>query len=163
MKLLIFSDSHGDERKMDTAIRNHRDADVLIHLGDGSREFNILCGEHPEKQHICVCGNGEDPLGRDPLPALVTEIGGHRILITHGHRYSVKSSMDRLMEEAFRRNADIVLFGHTHVPLEKYITCGPYPLWLFNPGSISRPIEGKGSYGILDIRKNGVLFSHAYI
>jgi len=164
MKILIFSDSHGSSSKMDSALDMHIDADIAIHLGDGTREFKLICESRPEIRSLFVCGNFEDPFGKDPLSSFVNEICGKRILITHGHSFSVKSGLGRLLQEAVHRKADIVLFGHTHVPLEKYVTEDvPYPIYLFNPGSISRPRDGHPSYGILDIRGSSVLFSIGHI
>lgn len=41
---------------------------------------------------------------------------GHHIFITHGHAYYVSMGEAHLQEEARRRGADIVMYGHTHVP-----------------------------------------------
>jgi predicted phosphodiesterase len=34
MKILVFSDTHGDVTKMERAIRSHSDAEVIIHCGE---------------------------------------------------------------------------------------------------------------------------------
>ena len=74
---------------------------------------------------------------------------------------------DGLGSAARERSADIVLFGHTHLPYEAYIASDSEEeksVWLFNPGSMSKPREGKPSYGIIDIfvrsGKRSVLLSH---
>ena len=59
---------------------------------------------------------------------------------------------------AMDKNADIVLFGHTHTPELKYVSEYEKPFYLFNPGSIG---SGKGSYGILTLTEGQEpLFSH---
>ena len=80
----------------------------------------------------------------------------------------VKGTLSALAAAARERGADIALFGHTHLRLERYLPPerdGERPLWLFNPGSISRPREGRPSYGIIDILRDDerldVLLSHA--
>ena len=53
--------------------------------------------------------------------------------------------------------ADIALFGHTHLVHEEYDP--ESGIYLFNPGSIGEPREGKTSYGILSLAGENVLFS----
>jgi predicted phosphodiesterase len=84
----------------------------------------------------------------------------------HGHTRGVKSGIGEAISAAVQRDADILLFGHTHQPLEKYIpvedsTEGEIlkkPLRVFNPGSL-----GSGSFGLIDIRGKDVLMSHGSI
>ena len=69
--------------------------------------------------------------------------------MTHGHSYHVSMGVVRLREEAKRRKADIVMFGHTHKP---YVdTEGD--LTIINPGSLSYPRqEGRrASYIVMEI------------
>ena len=60
------------------------------------------------------------------------------------------------MSEAQARGVDIVMFGHTHVPLIEY---GEHVIAL-NPGSLSYPRqEGRRpSYILMDINKKGDAF-----
>ena len=44
------------------------------------------------------------------------DIGKYHVFITHGHYYYVSMDVDTIIEEARSRNADIVMFGHTHKP-----------------------------------------------
>ena len=86
--------------------------------------------------------------------------------MVHGHRYGVKSGMGALLSHAAARDADIVLFGHTHIPHEECIPVGTEiggvvltrPMYLFNPGSIGR--SGTPSFGTLSLTKDTVLLSH---
>ena len=66
----------------------------------------------------------------------------------HGHKYNVKSSLLALKYKGMEKNADIILFGHTHVP---YIddTDG---IIMLNPGSVS-------TYGIIEINESEVTAS----
>ncbi len=74
-----------------------------------------------------------------------------RFYMVHGHQYGVKMSLQSLYYRAKEKEADIVLFGHTHVPC-----CEQEDgIWLINPGSPSRPrLAGKGSYALIDIKEN---------
>lgn len=166
-RLTVFSDSHGSSGALREAIELHRrDTDCFIFLGDGCREAVPLledCG----KAYQAVPGNCDMFVGGMP-ESLTLDLGAARIFICHGHRYEVKGSLSALAAAARERGADIALFGHTHLRLERYLPPerdGERPLWLFNPGSISRPREGRPSYGIIDILRDGerldVLLSHA--
>ena len=52
---------------------------------------------------------------------------------------------------ARERQADILLFGHTHQPLTDYDD----GLYILNPGSL----RGRGTYGLLDVTPTGVLLN----
>src|SRR5699024_8457377 len=63
------------------------------------------------------------------------EINKRRIFITHGHLYNVKSSLMQLQYRALEVEADIALFGHSHIA-----HCEQIDNQLFiNPGSIRQP------------------------
>lgn len=89
--------------------------------------------------------------------------GEYRVMITHGHAFSVKSGTEELCREACRLGADIVLYGHTHLPRLEYIKRGEIrgvdrDLALFNPGSLGSILDG--SFGNLSVSDNGFLLSH---
>ena len=65
--------------------------------------------------------------------------------------------LEALLAAARRAGADIALFGHTHLVHEEYDP--ESGIYLFNPGSIGEPREGKPSYGILSLAGENVLFS----
>ena len=39
MKIIVISDTHGNEKKLENIILKHQDADLFLHLGDGAKEF----------------------------------------------------------------------------------------------------------------------------
>jgi len=160
MKILIFSDSHGNSRGMEIAIARNPDVDALIHLGDGTAEFNILAELHPQMQSYHVAGNMEEwsSFGKRPVTEQILELEGIRILISHGHHYDVKESFTRYLGYAAARGVKAALFGHTHTALEYYDP--ESGITLFNPGSISRPFGGAPGFGTLEIRDGILLFGH---
>ena len=90
-------------------------------------------------------------------------------MMTHGDLYGVKSGLGRLVKAADDKDVDIVLFGHTHLPLSVYLPEGDEsfgfalrkPLYLFNPGSIG---GYERSFGCVTIDpRGGVLTSHGNI
>ena len=166
MKIIVFSDSHGRDTNMCRALEmNLNRFDLCLHLGDGCREFEALAQQYPGIPFVCVNGNGEELSGEPRVTETVLEPGHCRIMLTHGHRYGVKYSTTNLEYTAIERDCDIVLYGHTHLPDNRYIPReGSKGLYIFNPGSISRPHIGcKPSYGSIDITAGGILTSHGYI
>ena len=161
MKLFIASDIHGSAhwgRKMISAFKESQ-AERLILLGDilyhGPR--NDLPDEYAPKEVIkmlnplcdkvlCVRGNCDtevDQMVLDfPILADYAWIYGDntRIFATHGHKFNC----DNLPPLS---KGDILLHGHTHVPVIK--DCGDYTY--INPGSVSIPKENSAhSYLIFE-------------
>ena len=114
----------------------------------------------PDKAFLFVRGNCDfSPLSPIEETDMIT-LEGVKIVFTHGHKYDAKYSYYGLMELAAARGADICLFGHTHVPMEKYCGEGEKPFTLFNPGSIGRPSLSRPTYGLLTITDGQYLLSH---
>lgn len=156
MKFLVFSDSHGIGYRMREAVLRHPDADCCLHLGDGNREFVRLCDEmkiHGEG----VQGNCDSEAAFDrPPESLCLTLGGCPVFLCHGHRYSVKYGTDALVRAGVERGARLILFGHTHQPLEQYLPDeGESGVYLLNPGSIAYT----HSYGIVTVQNGQLLTS----
>ena len=167
MKCLIFSDSHGKLYYMRQALSMHPDAEVVFFLGDGLSDADALAAEDTRRMWIAVCGNCDFyKMFKGRYAEKVEEIAlyGKKILLTHGDLYDAKWGEERLVYLAKERDADIILFGHTHRCMEKYLSCDDMsrekPLYLFNPGSASG--EGR-SFGLLTIEENEILFSHGTV
>ena len=54
MKCLIFSDSHGSIRNVESVLSMHSDAEVVFFLGDGLSEIDLIASKHPDKFWIAV-------------------------------------------------------------------------------------------------------------
>ena len=172
-KILIFSDSHGYSKYMHKALEMHSDAEMIIHLGDGSRDLSILFPEHTTAPLLFIEGNGESggwvqiDRKHPPIENGFVKFDGKKIFATHGHKYNVKSGLSNLISQGYEKGADIILFGHTHQAFSQYIPAGTNlglmgktdrPLIIFNPGSI-----GSGpnySFGLLSFSNGEVLPSH---
>ncbi|MBQ4561717.1 MAG: metallophosphoesterase [Clostridia bacterium] len=166
MRILVFSDSHNNDGNMKQALELNRGRfDLCIHLGDGCREFELLSEEYPTIPFVTVDGNGEDFFGSKRLTETVLDLEGKRIFITHGHRYNVKFSTTSLEYRAVEKECDVALYGHTHIPDNRYIPdIMGRTLYVFNPGSISRPPFGhKAGFGVIEITKAGISLNNAYI
>ena len=159
IELLVMSDTHGDTSLAEKVLKKHQDADIVIHLGDYFRDADRLHELYPKIRFETVYGNSDYMIGEVPIEKLL-EIEGQRVLLTHGHRYSVKWGIDRLHAKAQYENIQLLLFGHTHISQMEY---GPGYI-LVNPGSISDPRGGDDeTYAvvIIDHAKINVELMHA--
>ena len=152
MKVLVISDTHGNVNRAFTAHTRSEPVDVVIHLGDGSADADLL-REALDVPIINVAGNC-DP-GSNAPRELVWECEGKRILLTHGDAYQVKSGLARLRQRAEEIGVDSVLFGHTHLGvLENHAG-----LLLVNPGTLSN-VGHHCSYAVLIITSEGITSRH---
>ena len=139
MRVIVVSDTHGRADMLLSAVRNTPGADMLLHLGDGQRDCAALDGVF-EGAVRTVRGNCDFTC--DACEQTLTP-GGVVVYMTHGHLYDAKLTLNKLWYKGRECGADIVCFGHTHVPmLEKQGN-----LTLLNPGSL----RYVGSYGIISI------------
>lgn len=146
----VVSDSHGDLHSLKKAVNSMQNVDVLIHLGDYSRDAYILSKEI-NREIIYVKGNCDFQADADCDKTIILE--GKKIFITHGHNYNVKYDYLDLYFKAQEIEADLVLFGHTHQS-EIFEKDG---ILFVNPGSISRPRGQNQSYAMIYIEKGVVL------
>ncbi len=133
-KILVVSDTHGDYRRLDYVIEQEKPFDMLIHCGDIQGDIGALL-EGADYPYYAVKGNCDT---FSSLPELLTlKVGYYQLMITHGHKLDVKYSKKLLLYEARKNHADVVLFGHTHIP-EVYRVKDQGTL-VVNPGSLAYP------------------------
>lgn len=150
MRILVVSDSHGDEYALRQAVEEQSSARVVIHLGDGLREAETVAAAYPDKKFYIIKGNNDWGDARLYAETGLTEIAGRRVFYTHGHHYGVKMGYYRVICAAREQKADILLFGHTHESLIDY----DEGLTILNPGSVA---FGCSTYGFIDITEAGVV------
>ncbi|MBQ9121752.1 MAG: metallophosphoesterase family protein [Clostridia bacterium] len=159
MKILVFSDSHARYKEMREVVARHAaTTDAVFFLGDGYRDFCRVRDEFSTIAFYGVLGNCD--LGAPGDPAVyerVVSLDGFRFLLMHGHRFHVKTGMETAIAYAKEKEANVLLYGHTHAPADYR----EGELFVFNPGSIGEYTDGRRTYGILQT-VNGVLVrSHA--
>lgn len=168
MEILILSDTHKNKERLRRVLELHRDVDAIIHLGDGYGDFAGLdLGGVPLYRVRGNCDEEDNDFGVLSDEELL-DMGGVRILMTHGHHLGVKFGLAKAASYAMSKGADILLYGHTHVPAEVYLGAGERagvkllekPLWIFNPGSLGHPRGGMPSFGLLTLRDGQILLSH---
>ena len=133
MKILVFSDSHGKGERMRRVIEKS-DADTVLFLGDGIEQFYRIAEEFPDKLTVAVAGNCDflDPTAAERYMTL----DGVSFLMLHGHTRGAKGGTEALERLGIRLGADVILYGHTHIPDNRYVSDGDKPYYVFNPGSI---------------------------
>lgn len=141
-KVLVVSDSHGLTKELEVLRERHsNDVDLMIHCGDSE----MMPDDQVMNGYLTVKGNCD--FGNYPLET-TTEIAGRKFFITHGHKYSVKSSLMNLKYKAAEVGADIACFGHSHILGAEVIG----DTLFLNPGSIRLPRERlEKTYVILDL------------
>jgi uncharacterized protein len=150
-KVLVVSDSHGLTKELEVLRDRHlNEVDLMIHCGDSELEPD----NKAMSGYLTVMGNC-DFGGGYPLET-TTEIAGRKFFITHGHKYSVKTSLMNLKYKASEVGADIACFGHSHILGAEVIG----DTLFLNPGSIRMPRERSDkTYVILDLSDESIKMS----
>ena len=134
MRIGIVSDTHKFTAAMDKAIPYLKYCDLIVHAGD----------------------NIDDP-GKDEETFMAED---KKVLVCHGHNYGIKYSLDELQKRAEDKEADIVIFGHSHVPYYKEKD----GIIFINPGSTSLPRGGSSrGIGILDVENGEITYERLKI
>ncbi len=168
--LLILSDSHGRPDAVAEAIRRTHPAGILF-AGDGLRDLTHIDIPCPLWAVRGNCDWMSSPLvigGSlcEPPEEELLFWEGFSILLCHGHRYGVKSGLSTAIAHAAARGADMLVFGHTHLPVEHRVPVGEVyggvtltkPLYAFNPGSTGD--SRSPTFGTLTVRGGVPLFGH---
>ena len=142
MRLAIISDTHmprGTRALPAACVAELRAADAILHAGDFMRVevLRMLEGLGPPVHGIH--GNVDDDTLTRMLPAVrIVAAAGARIAMIHdsGQRTGRLARM-----RARFKDADAVVFGHSHLPLHEQADDG---FQIFNPGS---PTERRSAPG----------------
>ena len=156
MKILVLSDSHSALSFMRRCIEAVK-PDAVVHLGDHYDDGCAMAEEFPKIRFYQVPGNCDCS---QEFQVRVLLIEGKRVMICHGHTYNVKAGYLTLEMGALEKEADIVLFGHTHYVFYDHHN----GLFMLNPGSIGAPRYGNPpSYGVLTLDEStGAMESHIF-
>ena len=155
MRIGIVSDTHGNIPVLKKVIKEMGEIDLYIHLGDfvsdGKNVFNQM-----EAKSIIIKGNCD--LLEEADEEITVEINNKKFFITHGHNYNIKYGYNNIYYRALEEEADVVVFGHTHMPLLLWYK----EILFFNPGSTAYPKGGsEPSYGIIEI-VNGEIYPEIF-
>lgn len=151
MKVLVMSDMHGRVNNFEKALEKQGDAVNVVFLGDGLSKAEELSFCYNDRRFFMVPGNC-DLFDFDTPTTKFFEINGAKIMATHGHSYSVKSSLTMLKQKAVSEGVDICLYGHTHNADILYEN----GIYFVNPGTLAGK-NGFYSYAVIDITDKGIL------
>ena len=149
--ILVYSDSHGKAPVVrDIFEKFGQICDAAIFAGDGI--FDLLALMEKANSYdeisewlppvICIVRGNNDSGSYEtsfcravhvPKKVLL-EVGAKRILVTHGHEERVQYSTELLESTANLMDANAVVYGHSHIPVENN-----HVIYSMNPGSCSYP------------------------
>lgn len=153
MKLLVISDSHGSTVFLEQALKRERNADIIVHLGDGADDLDTM-REYTGAKLTYQCNGNMDLYRCNYTERCIFPVGGVTVFACHGHRYDVKSGLYRLYLAAKEQNARICLFGHTHSQFAE----DRDGLLLLNPGSIR-----KGDFAVISVDNGNISYELKHI
>ncbi|GHF67939.1 phosphoesterase [Streptomyces mashuensis] len=133
MRLVLTSDTHLPRRARalpEELLAEIDRADVVVHAGDWTEPAALDLFAARARRLVAVHGNNDGPELRARLPEVArAELGGVRFAVVH------ETGPARGREErcaARFPDADVLVFGHSHIPWD---TTAPGGLRLLNPGS----------------------------
>ena len=135
----IVSDTHGHTSHLEKLKGIMLESDFIIHLGDHASDMRPFERELYKKLYT-VKGNC-DGGGLDEI----LEVDGYKILLTHGDKYGVKSSLYKLLLRAKELGVNAVFYGHTHIAKIEEID----GITFINPGNMQSFIEKSYCYAVL--------------
>ncbi len=149
-KIIIISDTHSAtiEKLPQKLINDIKAADIVIHAGDADTinfidELEDIC-----KHLYAVKGNCD--IGSKLPTQLLVDIEGVKIGINHGTG-NYNNVIDRLYYTFSEDDPQVIVYGHTHVPVNEEIE----GVWFINPGSTSLNRSIKyGTYAELIVENN---------
>ncbi|HUZ43918.1 MAG TPA: metallophosphoesterase family protein [Acidimicrobiales bacterium] len=154
MLVLVLADTHlrsGLSGMPAEVLAQLERADVVLHAGDVTsastlQELSGLCDLH------AVLGNNDTEL-RGILPAtLLLDLDGLRVGMVHDS--GPRQGRARRLQSLFP-DADVVVFGHSHIPWNE---AGIGGRLLFNPGSpTQRRSQPVPTYGLLRFESGAVI------
>ncbi len=151
IKIGVISDTHVPDRSLELPrkiLDEFKNVDMVIHVGD-LVDLSVLdqlrgvC-----KNVVAVWGNMDPHEVREQLPEKeIIKAGSHRIGVMHGFGHPNKL-VDLLTEKFKSDSVDIIIFGHSHLPLNEKRG----GILFFNPGSPTDKIFSPfNSYGIIEV------------
>lgn len=152
LKALIVSDNHGDLEVLEELTYIYKnDVDLWLHCGDS--EFTA---SNPIWNFFKTVKGNMD-FDYQLASYRKDKLGNQNLLLVHGHKHQLDTSLEYLNELAEEEQSDIIFYGHTHIAsIDKFE--GKY---FINPGSITQP-RGKlkvRSYAIYEKNKSGNFIS----
>lgn len=132
MKIVVLSDTHGNADIIEQVYQQENQADAFFHCGDS--ELAYADAHFHDMNRV----KGNCDFDANFLDDVVVPVGNRRVFMTHGHLYNIKMTLSTLDYKAQETQADIVLFGHSHLLGAEKIGDALF----LNPGSLLLPRGG---------------------
>jgi uncharacterized protein len=149
MRVVVLADTHAPRRWRACPPRvaaELRGADLILHAGDVCTAA-VLAELSQYAPVVAVLGNNDGPDVADWGAAWTAEHSLDGLHVAMLHDSGPSSGRLARMRRAFPA-ADLVVFGHSHIPLDQ----SGYGLRIFNPGSpTDRRRQPHGTLGVLQI------------
>lgn len=133
-RLVLLSDTHVPTRAKalpPALLEAIGDADMVVHAGDWVDASLLDELESRARRLVGVWGNNDGDELRARLPEVAHErVEDLRIAVVH--ETGAASGRERRMQAAYGDDADVLVFGHSHIPWDTTTDAG---LRLVNPGS----------------------------
>jgi len=181
-RILAISDSHANTQALSFAVQKFgMESGLLVFCGDGVSDISYLLQKASGDEYFFACippviafvrGNNDSSsysfmnkaaLKQKGLPLLVQIkvplknelfVAGHKVVLVHGHNHSLYSGVSSLVQEAEKSEADILFYGHSHIPACGCSAAKNGSVMLVNPGSCSIPRAGQPpSFTLVDVKK----------
>ena len=151
MKIGVVSDTHSQPIP-NQLLEDFKKVDLIIHAGDFCTvdDLHVFSAIGDVKG---VYGNMDEPSLRKMLPEkLIFDLEGSLLGVWHGVG-SAKTLLERVKDEFKHSHVRLVVFGHSHQPLNRKID----DILYFNPGSPNDVILAPYcSYGIIEARGKSI-------
>lgn len=156
-KILVLSDVHGDDGKLEYILEANKDVDYRIYLGDFQMARKVQ-KQYSELFDYVVTGNCDYP--GISSKSITAKIEGTKVFITHGHYFgswTQKIDFNELYRTANSKECKVILHGHDHIAVVEEKD----GITRFNPGSTTFP-RGNNipTYGIITIDGDDWTFEH---
>lgn len=137
--IVVVSDTHANYSALEKLMPIINENDYFFHLGDYEKDVKLFSRDI--KAETCSVKGNCDGGGNDVL----VDIENVKILLTHGDRYDVKSSLYKLLLKAKQLGVSAVFYGHTHNPS----IIKEDGIYLINPGCMTKFCEKTYCYAVV--------------
>jgi uncharacterized protein len=150
-RVLVLADTHiraGSARRLPDAVYAELErADLVLHAGDVVVPEVLADLERFAPVHAVLGNNDVAELAAVLPEQVVVDVDGVRIGMVHDS--GAKAGRERRMRRRFP-DADVVVFGHSHIPMAVDGIDGQL---LLNPGSpTERRRQPTHTYGVIEVR-----------